>query len=216
MTIGERIKQLREERDITQTELANAVGASKQTIYKYEKGIVTNIPSEKIELIATYFSVSPAYLMGWTDEPVGFEFGNLLKEARLKKEMSQDELAKALGYESAETIEKIENGEILIPASTMFKACGILDLSFVDLVFPGFNQNVSDREGKETSEDMEWFLSFENIFRKQMLHELLDEKELAEFELVNLFKSLNSVGQQKALDYLLDLSEQDKYTRKDK
>lgn len=67
MTIGDRIKRRRELIDISQTELAEKVNISKQTLYKYENNIVTNIPSNKIEDLAKHLSVSPAYLMGWTD-----------------------------------------------------------------------------------------------------------------------------------------------------
>jgi len=67
MTIGERIKQLRTEKEITQTELADIIGTTKQNIYKYENGIITNIPSDKIEAISNYFQVSPAFLMGWNN-----------------------------------------------------------------------------------------------------------------------------------------------------
>ena len=68
MTIGERIKDLRESKNMPQTELAERIGAKKQTIYKYENNIITNIPSDKIELIARVLEVSPAYLMGWDEE----------------------------------------------------------------------------------------------------------------------------------------------------
>lgn len=69
MTIGDRIKQAREKKGISQTELAESIGASKQTLYKYEMGIITNIPSDKIEAIARKLEVSPAYLMGWEQQP---------------------------------------------------------------------------------------------------------------------------------------------------
>ena len=68
MTIGERIKDLRESKNMPQTELAERIGAKKQTIYKYENNIITNIPSDQIELIARVLEVSPAYLMGWDEE----------------------------------------------------------------------------------------------------------------------------------------------------
>ena len=68
MTVGERIKSLRESKKITQSELANIAGTTKQNIYKYETGIITNIPSDKVELIAKYFHVSPAYIMGWEEK----------------------------------------------------------------------------------------------------------------------------------------------------
>ena len=50
---------------MTQDELANKVGTTKQTIYKYENNIITNIPSDKIELIAYALEVDPVVLMGW-------------------------------------------------------------------------------------------------------------------------------------------------------
>ena len=68
MTIGERIKQLRTKKNISQVDFADKINVSKQTLYKYENGIVTNIPSDKIEAIAKLFNISPAYLMGWETE----------------------------------------------------------------------------------------------------------------------------------------------------
>lgn len=65
MRIGDRIKSLRTKRGISQVDLADKIKVSKQTLYKYENGIVTNIPSDKIEAMAEVFGVSPAYFMGW-------------------------------------------------------------------------------------------------------------------------------------------------------
>lgn len=65
MTLGDRIKKQRELINISQTELAEKIGISKQTLYKYENNIVTNIPSDKIELIAKALDTTPSYLMGW-------------------------------------------------------------------------------------------------------------------------------------------------------
>lgn len=65
---GEAIKDLRKRAGFSQEELANMLNTTKQTIYKYETGIVTNIPSDKIEEMSRIFSVSPAVIMGW-DEP---------------------------------------------------------------------------------------------------------------------------------------------------
>ena len=73
MTIGERIKYLRENVRMSQEQLGRMCGTTKQTIYKYESGVVTNIPSDKIELIAHIFETTPAFLMGWEErqQPVG-------------------------------------------------------------------------------------------------------------------------------------------------
>lgn len=65
MTVGERIRVCREARHLTQTELGLACGVAKQTIFKYETGVVTNIPLDKLQLIASALNVSAAYLIGW-------------------------------------------------------------------------------------------------------------------------------------------------------
>ena len=69
MTISNKIKRLRKEAKISQVDLAEKLGTTKQTIYKYENGLITNIPSDKIEIMARLFDTSPAYLMGWEDLP---------------------------------------------------------------------------------------------------------------------------------------------------
>lgn len=68
MTIGERIKKARKNRNLSQVDLAKSVGITKQTLYKYETGIITNIPSDKIESIAQVLYTTPAYIMGWGNE----------------------------------------------------------------------------------------------------------------------------------------------------
>lgn len=67
MTVGDRIRKQRELLEISQTELAEKVKISKQTLYKYEKNIITNIPSDKIEELANVLRVSESYLMGWDE-----------------------------------------------------------------------------------------------------------------------------------------------------
>lgn len=68
MTIGERIKHVRSRLGISQVAFADKIGISKQTLYKYENNIITNIPSDKIEAIAKLSGYSPSYFMGWENE----------------------------------------------------------------------------------------------------------------------------------------------------
>lgn len=65
LTIGERLKELRERLGMSQVDFASKINVSKQSLYKYENNIITNIPSDKIEAAAKVGNVSPAYLMGW-------------------------------------------------------------------------------------------------------------------------------------------------------
>ena len=67
MTVGERLKELREKLGISQVDFAAKINVSKQTLYKYENNIITNLPSDKIEAAAKLGNISPAYLMGWSE-----------------------------------------------------------------------------------------------------------------------------------------------------
>ena len=64
MTLGERIKSAREALKMTQEELGALCNTTKQTIFKYETGIVTNIPLDRLELLSEKLGVTPAYLTG--------------------------------------------------------------------------------------------------------------------------------------------------------
>ena len=68
MDKGTRLKLLREAKQVSQTEAALYLGLTKQTLYKYEKNIVTNIPSDVVERMARYYNTTPAYIMGWNTE----------------------------------------------------------------------------------------------------------------------------------------------------
>lgn len=67
MSIGQRIKAARERKDMTLDEVAKQCKTTRQTIYKYENEIVTNIPYDKIVLLSEALGVSPSYLFGWEE-----------------------------------------------------------------------------------------------------------------------------------------------------
>lgn len=69
MTMGEKIKLHREQMHMTLEELGNKVGVGKSTVRKWENGIIANMRRDKISKIADALCISPAYLMGWTDNP---------------------------------------------------------------------------------------------------------------------------------------------------
>ena len=86
MTVGQRIKHKREQFNISQTDFAKKIGVSKQTLYKYENDIITNIPSSIIENIAKALLTTPEYIMGWSEDPV----------EKITQEMVEDEKAREL------------------------------------------------------------------------------------------------------------------------
>lgn len=80
MTVGDRIKELRLKLGLSQVDFADKINVSKQTLYKYENNIITNIPSDKVEAAAKLGNISPSYLMGW--EGVNWDLLQKQKESR--------------------------------------------------------------------------------------------------------------------------------------
>ena len=68
MSVGLRIKAAREQKNLTLEEVAKRCETTKQTIFKYENEIVTNIPYEKIVLLSKALDVTPSYLFGWEEK----------------------------------------------------------------------------------------------------------------------------------------------------
>ena len=68
MNMGERIKQLRLQKGLTQEELGKYIGVQKSAIRKYEKGAVQNLKRNSIETLANLFGVTPSYLMCLDDD----------------------------------------------------------------------------------------------------------------------------------------------------
>lgn len=64
-----RIKELRENSDITLKDMAKIIGVSEGTVQRYESGKIKELPYKVIEAYAEKFHVLPSYIMGWTDLP---------------------------------------------------------------------------------------------------------------------------------------------------
>lgn len=71
MIWNDRIKELRSQSKLTLLEVANALGITEATAQRYEsKNGIKNIPYEQIIKLAKIFNVTPAYIMGWDENPV--------------------------------------------------------------------------------------------------------------------------------------------------
>lgn len=67
MSVGERIKARRKELNMSAEHLADAIGVSPATIYRYENGGIRHMGTDKLAIIAKALSVEPKRLMGWKD-----------------------------------------------------------------------------------------------------------------------------------------------------
>lgn len=74
MTVGERIRNRRKTMDMTAEALAEIVGISAATIYRYENGDIRDPGVNKLKPIADALGVTTGYLMGW------LTFGEILDD----------------------------------------------------------------------------------------------------------------------------------------
>ena len=68
MTIGERIKHRRKTLGLSAEEVAEKMGVSAATVYRYESSDILNMGIDKLELIAKALKTTPAALMGWEEK----------------------------------------------------------------------------------------------------------------------------------------------------
>lgn len=72
--LKDNLKRARLLADMTLDDVAQKVGVSRQTIQRYESGVIQNIPSDNIEKIAKALNVSPGMLMGWEEKTIAGTF----------------------------------------------------------------------------------------------------------------------------------------------
>lgn len=70
MDIGERIKLRRKELKLSADVVAEKLGVSRSTIFRYEKGDIEKLPTNILGDIAEILKTTPAFLMGWEDDNV--------------------------------------------------------------------------------------------------------------------------------------------------
>ena len=68
MTTGERIKARRKEIGLSADKLAERIGVSRSTIFRYENGDIEKMPMNTLVPIAAALNTSVEYLMGWKEE----------------------------------------------------------------------------------------------------------------------------------------------------
>lgn len=69
MTVGDRMKLRRKQIGMSAEQVAEKLGISPSTVYRYENGEIEKMGIDKLGPIAKAIQTTPAYLMGWEDEP---------------------------------------------------------------------------------------------------------------------------------------------------
>ena len=78
MTTGERLKLRRKEIGFSAEKVADQLGVSPATIYRYEKGDIEKVPVDSLAELAKILQTTPAYLMGWQAHADQEEINDLL------------------------------------------------------------------------------------------------------------------------------------------
>ena len=70
MNIGERMKMRRKQLKLSADVVADRLGVSRSTIFRYEKGEIEKLPTNILDDIAKILQTTPAYLMGWESDNI--------------------------------------------------------------------------------------------------------------------------------------------------
>ena len=78
-----RLKELRKQKGTTMEKMALETGIKKPTISNYENGY-SKPKDNNLKKLANYYSVSPSYILGYSDELMTFDTGEEFEKARQK------------------------------------------------------------------------------------------------------------------------------------
>lgn len=144
---SERIKLLVEQSNLSYQELEKKTGIKKSSLQRYASGVTSKIPIDVIERLSVVFNVSQEYLMGWSNnenrEKTTPNVGNNILLLRKQLGLTQEELAKKMGYKTKSSINKIELGKNDIPQSKIVQFAEVLGTT------PAFLMGWSENEGQE-------------------------------------------------------------------
>lgn len=138
------------------------------------------------------------------------KIGEKLKELRIERGWSQEQVANHLGYKSRSTINKIELGINDLTQSRI--------LAFAKLFHVEPGQLLSDEPLNMDEIKSRWIeADHEETISKQvsLLQAIQDQWGKDSVKMLELFTGLNSDGQKKAITQLEDLSEIPKYRKEE-
>lgn len=141
MTIGQKIKELRNQLNMSVDDLAAKLGKNRATIYRYERGDIENLPLDVLEPLANALETTPGYLMGWENtskknEPSTIDevtMGDVFKALRLGSNLSIEEFSNEIGL-SAEDINNYEAGKTPIPVNIINLVADFFGISISEII----------------------------------------------------------------------------------
>lgn len=131
-----RLKDLREDNDLTQKEMGKIIGVNRTSISNWEKEREI-IPLKKLNIYTNYFHVSLDYLVRLSNDKTTNNLlylnkkiiGKKIKDIRIKNNLTPRELANIFNTTSS-TIWAYEHGKTLILTSFAYHICKKFNISF--------------------------------------------------------------------------------------
>ena len=132
-------------------------------------------------------------------------FGKNLKELRLSKGMSQEELAHALGFKNRSSINKIELGKNDMPRALVSRAAQVLGVSPIELFEVDAHPNT---EADIFYADDKPYIGEVKVLPKDALPDGVFDGELGfRVDLWKTFSSLSDKNQEQVMSYMKYLAE---------
>ena len=162
MEIKDILKNRRIELSLTQLDVAKAVGVSEATISRWESGDIANMRRSRIAALATVLKISPAIIMGWTEEDslenpsstpgkttATINIAAILKQLRKSSRKSMKTIIEQLGEQGITVSEKIlytyESG-LNMPSARIFLAlCKIYNCTDFIRMFSDINYDSQEQ-----------------------------------------------------------------------
>ncbi len=136
-----RIKDIREDKDITQEQMAKILGVNRSTYSMWEIGL-SFMSVEQLCKFASYFNYSVDYVLGLSNNRkniVSKEFsykglGNNIKKLRIKNNYSQNYLASKMKVTQA-CIVRWEKGITKISIPNLYELAKLFEVSLTELCY---------------------------------------------------------------------------------
>ncbi len=108
--LSRKLKMYRERAGLSVNELAEMLGTARQTIYKYETGIITNIPYERITQLARVLGVQVSMLIEDQEGAVNYA-GGVKYESFAELDSQGDNIVMPIGAKRIPMLGEIACGE---------------------------------------------------------------------------------------------------------
>lgn len=92
MGLSNILRKRRKELGLTLAEIAVKMNVSEATVQRWESGNIKNMRQERISRLAEVLHVTPAYLMGWEEEPIQEQRKEAAQMDSLTREEIENEL----------------------------------------------------------------------------------------------------------------------------